>query len=104
MTDRTVKVTIEAAVAGAIANVQAFKGTLVGLGSEIDKAAVKHPESLNKIASATGKLGIAAAVGFGLIVKSAMDFDRQMSAVVAVSDDGSKSLGALRDAAIAAGR
>jgi hypothetical protein len=101
---RTVRVVIEASVAGAIANVKAFQGTVKDLGSELDRAAAKHPERLNKISNATGMLGIGMAVAFGAIVKSAMDFDRQMSHVVAVSDDGTQSLGAFRDAAIAAGR
>jgi TP901 family phage tail tape measure protein len=101
---RTVKVVIEASVAGAIANVRAFKGTVADLGSELDRAAAKHPERLNKISNATGALGIGMAVAFGVITKSAMDFDQQMSHVVAVSDDGAKSLGAFRQAAINAGR
>lgn len=101
---RTVKIVIEANVAGAIANVKAFKGTVADLGSELDRAAAKHPERLNKISSATGMLGLGMAVAFGAITKSAMDFDQQMSHVVAVSDDGAKSLGAFRQAAINAGR
>jgi TP901 family phage tail tape measure protein len=101
---RTVRVVIEASVAGAIANVKAFQGTVKDLGSELDRAAAKHPERLNKISNATGMLGIGMAIAFGAITKSAMDFDRQMSHVVAVSDDGAQSLGAFRDAAIAAGR
>lgn len=101
---RTVKVVIEASVAGAIANVKAFEGTVKDLGSELDRAAAKHPERLNKIASVTGKLGIGMAVAFGAITKASMDFDRQMSHVVAVSDDGAKSLDGFRNAALAAGR
>jgi TP901 family phage tail tape measure protein len=101
---RTVKVVIEASVAGAIANVQAFKGTVADLGNELDRTAAKHPERLNKISSATGRLGIGMGIAFAIIAKSAMDFDAQMSKVSAVSDGGAASLGKFREAAIAAGR
>jgi TP901 family phage tail tape measure protein len=101
---RTVRVVIEASVAGAIANVKAFQGTVKDLGSELDRAAAKHPERLNRIASTTGVLGIGMAAAFALITKATMDFDKQMSAVASVSDGGAKSLGAFREAALAAGR
>jgi TP901 family phage tail tape measure protein len=101
---RTVKVVIEASVAGAIANVKAFKGTIADLGSELDRAASKHPERLNKISNATGALGLGMAVAFGAVVKTTMDFDKQMSHAAAVADGGAKSLNALRQAALAAGR
>jgi TP901 family phage tail tape measure protein len=101
---RTVRVVIEASVAGAIANVKAFQGTVKDLGSELDRAAAKHPERLNRIASTTGILGIGMAAAFGAITKSTMDFDKQMSAVASVADGGAKSLGAFREAALAAGR
>lgn len=101
---RTVKVTIEASVAGAIANIKAFKGTVSDLGSELDRAAAKHPDRLNKIANTTGILGVGMAAAFGAITKSTMDFDKQMSAVASVADGGAKSLGAFREAALAAGR
>lgn len=101
---RTVKVVIEAAVSGAIANVQAFKGTMVGLGSEIDKAAVKHPAALNKISTAAMGMGVAMLAGFGLAERSAMAFDKQMSAVGAVAEANAKQLDQLRQASLNAGR
>jgi TP901 family phage tail tape measure protein len=102
--NRTVKVTIEAAVTGAIANVRAFGGAVKGLGTELDVLGRKHEASYNKIASTTGKIGIGLAVGFGLIIKSAMDFDKEMSAVGSVADASASQLEGLRQAALNAGR
>jgi TP901 family phage tail tape measure protein len=102
--NRTVKVTVQADVTGAIANLKVFTASVKEMGSELDRAAAKHPERLNKIANATGVLGLGAAAAFAGIVKVASDFDAQMSRVVAVSDDGAKSLAALRQAALNAGR
>lgn len=104
MANRTVKVTIEAAVTGAIANVKAFGGAVSGLGKELDVLGQKHQASYNKIASTTGKIGIGLALGFGLIVKSAMDFDKEMSAVGSVAEASSRQLEGLRQAALNAGR
>jgi TP901 family phage tail tape measure protein len=104
MTNRTVKVTIAAAVTGAIANVKAFKSTLTDFGSEVDRASLKHKEAFGKIIKTTAIAGAGLVGAFGLAVKSAADFDKQMSAVASVSDSSASSMEALRAAALKAGK
>lgn len=104
MANRTVKVTIEAAVAGAIANVKAFRGAVGDMGKEIDVLGKKHASAYQSIADTTAKLGLGLTLGFGLVTKAAMDFDKQMSEVAAVSNASGRSLDSLRQAALKAGK
>jgi TP901 family phage tail tape measure protein len=102
--NRTVKVTIEANVAGAIANLKTLKGTLTDFGGELDKLGKRHKDQFNTLTTAVGAAGLGLIGAFAGITNAAAGFDKQMSAVSAVSDASGKSLNQLREAAISAGR
>jgi TP901 family phage tail tape measure protein len=102
--NRTVKVTIEANVTGAIANLKTLKGTLTDFGGELDKLGRKHKDQFNSLTTATAAVGVGLIGAFGLAARAAAGFDKEMSAVAAVSDASGKSLNALRQAALQAGK
>ena len=63
----------------------------------------EHEQSLKTLGGGLTKVGLTAALGFGVAVKSAADFDQGMSDVAATGDDAKKNLGALRAEALQLG-
>lgn len=103
MADRTVSVTLRARVGEYVTGMgQATKSTK-GLGDELLQLGRTSPQSLNDISMAAGGVGLALTAGFGYAVKSAMDFDKQMSEVGAVSNATAAEMDKLREAALDAG-
>lgn len=103
MPDRTVAVTLRARVGEFVTGMgQAVKSTQ-GLSEELTKLGKDSPQRLNDIAQAAGGMGLALAAGFGFVVNAAMDFDKQMSEVGAVSGATAAQLEQLRQAALDAG-
>jgi TP901 family phage tail tape measure protein len=105
MPNRTVSVRLAADVANYVNNVgrNAVKATK-DLNAELAMLGKDHREKFNQLTTAAGGVGLALAGGFALVAKSAADFDKQMSAVAAVSNSSAQSLGELRDAALKAGK
>lgn len=61
-------------------------------------------EAQQRLGQSVAVAGVAMAAGFGMAVMAAAEFDKSMSKVAAVSNVTAKELGALRKAAIEAGR
>ena len=80
----------------------ALSGIGVGLGKGLDKVD-KHSASLNALGTGFGVLGVAAAAGVGVAVKSFADFDEAISHVAASGKDAQANIGFLRQAALQAG-
>jgi TP901 family phage tail tape measure protein len=104
LSDRTVSVSLIARVQGFVGGIATASAATKEFGGEVDRLAVKHSGAFSKITKATAVAGIALVGAFALATKSAMAFDKEMSAVAAVSDASAKQLGQLRGAAIKAGQ
>jgi hypothetical protein len=102
--DRSVSVALVAKVQGFTAGIATARKATQEFSSDLDKMAKNHKEKFNQMAVATGGVGLALSAGFGLAIKSAMAFDKQMSEVGAVSDATGQSLDQLRQAALKAGK
>lgn len=74
------------------------------LNAEIAQLGKDHKEKFNQVALAAGGIGTALLGVAAVAVKSAMTFDKEMSAVGAVSEASGKQLDMLRTAALAAGK
>lgn len=70
--------------------------------SQMDKAA--KTGHLDRVADQAAKFGLVGVAAFGLVVKSAAEFDKQMSAVSAATHANTQDMAALRAAALAAGK
>ena len=82
---------------------RAMRDELRGLQDQ-HAALGRQRQSLQRVGQAATIAGVAMVAGFGYAVKAAADFDKSMSKVAAVSNATGKDLGALRKAAIDAGR
>lgn len=100
MANRTVSVRLLLELAGAD-KVRDGAKSVRDLGDELKNA---KKDNLDKIAVAAGGMGAALGGAFAYVVKSAADFDRQMSMVAAVSGETGKGLSDLRNAAVQAGK
>lgn len=100
MTERTVSVSLKLLVADYVAKARAAAGVTRDFKDEL----VKSKDASKKLSDGMLVTGGALAAGFLYAAKSAADFDKQMSAVNAVSNASAKELDGLRSAAIAAGK
>jgi TP901 family phage tail tape measure protein len=103
--NRTVSVKLAADVRDYVTNVggNAVKATR-DLNTELGALGKQHKDKFNQLNLAASTLGLGLTAAFGAIVKSAADFDKEMSAVASVTDTSGKALDSLRTAAINAGR
>ena len=99
---RTVGVTLTADVSRYMSQMQRAGLATKGFVGEMDKAA--KGGHLDQVADKGLAMGSALALGFGYAVKSAADFDKEMSAVSAATHAGNKEMDQLRQAALAAGK
>lgn len=98
---RTVGVRLTAEVSSYVSNMRRATGTTKDFHQSLSqKAAAGH---LDAIADRAGVMGIGLAAGFGMAVKSAADFDKQMSAVKAATHASTAEMDKLRAAALKAG-
>lgn len=104
MADRSVVVRLRAEVQGFVAGVSTAKKSLGEFSGELDKLGQQHKEKFDKVIRPAAMVGAGLVAAFGLAVKAAADFDKQMSEVAAVSGATGKDLGLLRQAALDAGR
>lgn len=82
---------------------QAMRDELRGLQDQ-HAALARQRQAFSNLGRTATVAGVAMVAGFGFAVKAAADFDKAMSKVAAVSNASGKELGALRKAAIDAGR
>ena len=99
---RTIGVKLTADTTGYISGLARAAAATKDFTGQMDKAA--KAGKLDHVADQAARFGIAGVAAFGLVVKSAADFDKQMSAVSAATHAGSAELGTLRAAALQAGK
>lgn len=99
---RTIGVKLTADTTGYISGLQRAATATKDFTGQMDRAA--KTGKLDAVAGQAMKFGIAGVAAFGLVVKSAADFDKQMSAVSAATHANTQDMAALREAAIAAGK
>ena len=102
MTDRTVTAKVRAEVGGFVSGINTARTNMVAFNDEIAKSA-KKKQALTELGATAGKVGLAAAIGLGVIAHAAMNFDKSMSRVEATGADAAGSMDELRKAAIKAG-
>jgi len=99
---RTIGVRLTADTSGYISGLARAGAATRDFTGQMDKAA--KTGHLDKVADQATKFGIAGVAAFGLVVKSAADFDKQMSAVSAATHANTADMAALRAAALQAGK
>lgn len=101
---RTVSVALKLAITEFTKPAATAIGTVKSLGAEVDTLAKTNKQRFNDVAKVAAGAGVAL-LGFGAAaVKAALDFDKQMSEVQAVSNATGGGLENLRNAAILAGK
>lgn len=103
MADRTVKVVLDATVSGFQSKMRAAKGAVKDFSSNTSKWLEKNEANLDKMSSASMKVGALMTAGFGLAVKASADFEASMSGVQAATMETSDNMGVLREAILQAG-
>lgn len=99
---RTVGVRLTADIANYVSNMKKAEQTTKSFGQSLSQRAAAG--KLDEVAGAAGKMGLGLAAGFAFAVKSAADFDKQMSAVSAATHANVQTMGQLRAAALQAGK
>jgi TP901 family phage tail tape measure protein len=99
---RTVGVRLTADIANYVSNMRKAEQTTKSFGQSLSQRAAAG--KLDEVAGAAGKMGLGLAAGFAFAVKSAADFDKQMSAVSAATHANVQTMGQLRAAALQAGK
>jgi TP901 family phage tail tape measure protein len=100
--DRSTKVTLTAQVSGYIAGMQAAAQKTREVGTEAEKLAQQR-QGFATLGAGVLAFGAVAAAGVGLAVAKFAEFDAQMSAVQAATNESAENMGKLRDAALEAG-
>jgi TP901 family phage tail tape measure protein len=99
-----VSVRFSALMGGFTGPLAAAGGAVNRFGRTVDDATGRQRRAFQRLGQTGQIAGIAMVAGFGLAIKAAADFDKAMSKVAAVSGASGKELGALRKAALDAGR
>jgi TP901 family phage tail tape measure protein len=99
---RTVGVRLTADVSQYMSGLKRAGAATKDFAGQIDGAS--KAGKLDKVADQAAHFGLIGAAAFGMVVKSAADFDKQMSAVSAATHANSKDLDLLRQAAMKAGK
>lgn len=99
---RSVKVVLGVDVSQYVSGLQRAGAVTSEFTGKMDRAAKEG--KLGAVSDQATKLGIAGVAAFGLVVKSAADFDKQMSAVKAATHASSAEIDQLREAALQAGK
>jgi len=99
-----VSVRFSALMGGFTGPLAAAGGAVNRFGRTIDSSTGRQRQAFNRLGQVGSVAALAMVGGFALAVKAAADFDKAMSKVAAVSGASGKELGALRKAALDAGR
>ncbi|WP_413454608.1 phage tail tape measure protein [Glutamicibacter sp. FR1] len=103
MSNRTVKLTIDAKVSGLQAGLRTAAKATKDSAREIDLWSKKHEDSLNTVGQGMTAFGLTASAGVGLAVTKFASFDKALSGVRAATHETETNMGLLRQAAIDAG-
>lgn len=101
--NRAVKVTLDLAVQGYLANQARATKATQDFGKAAVRAARDHQQEWSQVTTVIGGAGLAIATGVGAAVKSFADFDKAMSRVAAGTNATGTALSDLRQAALDAG-
>lgn len=104
MADRSVSVSLIARVAGFQAGIATAAKSVKDFRGELDGLHERNRARFNDLSQAAGGAGLVLAGAFAYAAKAAADFDRQMSAVNAVTNGSAQELDRLRAAALEAGK
>lgn len=103
MSARTVAVRLTADVQGYVQGMRNAAAATKDLTNSTLDTAAKNKQAFQTVGVAAGAMGLAAAAGVGLAVKTFADFDAAMSGVQAATHESASGMQLLRDAAIEAG-
>lgn len=104
MSDRTVRVRLEALVSGFQANIAKAQQSTIRFGQAATKSLDKNRQQWDTLSRTAGLAGLAIGAGVGLAVKTFADFDQAMSRVASTGEDARNNLDALRKVAVTAGK
>lgn len=115
MTDRIVRVVLRGDIVGlkaafgeAVTVTQAaadkMTASTAGMTTEARKETEKYRSSLTTLGSQAGKIGLVAAAGFAVAVKSAADFNAEMALVKTLSHANASDMDKLSQAALTVGQ
>jgi TP901 family phage tail tape measure protein len=106
VTERIVKVSLQAQVANYVAGMETARKSTESVGKSAVDAKAKFEaqnQAMTQIGAGLLAVGTLAAVGVGLAVKAYAEFDAAMSNVAASTHESAENMSLLRDAAIEAG-
>jgi TP901 family phage tail tape measure protein len=106
MTDRKVKVILDASIGGFTAKMATASKSVQDTANKMtgaSKEAAKFRRGLTDVGDTAGKFGLVAAAGLGGIVAVTANFEQAMSKVQAATHESTQNMQALRAAAIKAG-
>ena len=106
MADRSVTYSFHGIFTSLQAGLTAAGRSVGDLGTKLtalDKNGAQARAGLTQLGGVAGKVGLVAAVGLGVMVKAAADFDKAMSNVQAATHETAANMDQLREAAIKAG-
>lgn len=103
MTTRSVNVELVARVQGYLAGIKTATAATKQFAGELDQMRTKNAQGYQAVESSLLKVGAALALVTGWAVKTAMEFDKQMSEVQAITGATADEMDALRAAALKAG-
>ena len=101
--DRSISISLEAKVQGFVAGMRTAQQSASDFASRTADYARKNEEHFDRVGKASMVMGGLLLAGFGLAVKSFMDFDSAMAEVKASTHETAGNMDLLREAAINAG-
>jgi TP901 family phage tail tape measure protein len=101
--NRTVSVALKMLIGDYVGPAEKASKATEGIGSSAEKTAQKYKHGAQQIVTGAGAAAVAGAFALNKIESAAMDFDKAMSGVAAVSNASADELKALRQAALDAG-
>jgi TP901 family phage tail tape measure protein len=99
VTDRSVAIALIAKVQGYVAGINTARAATQKFTTDL-AASAKKQQALRELGNAAGAMGVVAAAGFFMAVKSAATFDQAMSHVAATGADAKANIDSLRQAAL----
>lgn len=103
MADRSISIALEAKVQGFVAGIRTAQQASSDFANRTAQFARDNEQQLDRVGKASMVLGGALLAGFGLAVKSFMEFDSAMAEVKASTHESAANMELLREAAINAG-
>lgn len=102
LTDRVVKVTLQAVIGNYVTGMERARKATAATATETEKLE-KQGAAFGKVGTGVLTFGAAAVTAVGLVVKSAADFEAQMSKVQAATNATSSDMDKFRNQALTAG-